>query len=290
MPELPEVETIVRGLNKKVSGKKIINIWTDWPRHFSRHKGGFVSFRRQVSGATIQSVKRIGKNIIFELLDGKLMLIHLKMTGKLLLISRHRKSDGLAMSKKRSPYIHAIFYLSGNKLLAFLDVRKFGKILAASAPRLRKSAGPTKSKILGLDVGPDALLIKLVDFQKSLAGRKICIKKALLDQKILAGIGNIYADEILFLSRLHPLRSAKSLKKNEIKILHDSIKIILRKAIKLRGSSMSDYADVTGKPGNYYVLRLVYGREGEPCPRCETKIVRATLHGRPFHFCPKCQK
>lgn len=287
MPELPEVETIVRGLNKKVIGRKISSVWTDWPGHFAHHKGGFRSFQRQVRGAKIKNVSRIGKNIIFELSNGRRVLLHLKMTGRLRLISGHRKSTGLAMSKKLDPYIHTIFYLSHDKALAFSDVRKFGTILATG---YRKSAGLTISQKLGLNLGLDALKIKLSEFKKALENRKISIKKALLDQKIIAGIGNIYADEILYTSRISPLRLANGLSDSEIKKIYNSIKIILAKAIKLRGSSMSDYKDLNGNSGNYYKARLVYGREGEACPKCKTKIRRIKLGGRSTHFCRRCQK
>lgn len=286
MPELPEVETIVRGLNKEVCGKKIKNIWTDWPRHFSRHYGGFKSFRYQVQGANIKKVSRIGKNIIFELSNGRRVLLHLKMTGRLLLISGHRKFSQIsrhAMSGNWDPYIHTIFYLSGNKLLAFSDVRKFGKILSATGDEFGNLAD-IKS------LGPDALKIKYNELKEALVRRKLSIKKALLDQKIIAGIGNIYADEILFKAGIHPFRSANSLGDVEIKEIYSSTKFILAKAIKLRGSSMSDYQDINGKLGNYYNVRLIYGREGGGCPRCKTKIQRLKLGGRSTHFCKKCQK
>ncbi len=292
MPELPEVETIVRGLNQKVRGKKIVEVWTDWPRHFAGNEGGFNGFRRQVMGAGIKSVKRVGKNIIFELGNGSKMLIHLKMTGRLLSArlfrsdttnirpTVFRRSDLLKLDIA-DPYIHTVFYFSDGSALVFSDVRKFGKIVAAE-----KNKFPVFLK----NVGSDALSINFKEFSEGLARRKVSIKKALLDQKVLAGVGNIYADEILFTAKINPLRPAASLTGNEIKKVYLAISKILNKAIKLRGTSMSDYVDIEGRSGGYYDARLIYGREGEPCPECKNKITRIMIGTRSAHFCAACQK
>jgi len=293
MPELPEVETIVRGLNTRVKGKKISSVWTDWPRHFVRHEGGFKSFRSEISGATIKRVSRIGKNIIFSLAprlpmsqilmplspdigsrdighSELKMLVHLKMTGRLLFCGK-----GKELTDK---FIHTKFNFADGSHLAFSDVRKFGEILFPKDISER------------LILGPDALKITLPELKQALSKRKTAIKKALLDQKVLAGVGNIYADEILFTAGVHPLRRARGLKDGELRSILRAIKKILNKAIKLRGTSMSDYRDINGKLGNYYNVRLVYAREGEPCPRCENKIIRIKTSGRSTHFCKKCQK
>ncbi|MDP1688901.1 MAG: DNA-formamidopyrimidine glycosylase [bacterium] len=281
MPELPEVETIVRGLNKVVIGTRIIDIWTDWPRHFSRHCGGFEQFKKQVKGLRIKKIKRIGKNIIFELSSDRNILLHLKMTGRLLLV------ETINLSKSDfdniDHYIHTVFCLSEGKSLAFSDVRKFGKILSEHKDDFYEISDIKK-------LGKDALTINYEEFKKVLSNKKIPIKYILLNQKVIAGIGNIYADEILFLSGVHPLRMVKSLSEKELKKIYDSIRIILIKAIKLRGSSMSDYKDIKGKLGNYFQVRLIYRRGGESCLKCKTKISRIKLRGRSMHFCKNCQK
>lgn len=283
MPELPEVETIVRGLNKEVLGKKIIDIWTDWPRHFSRHRGGFKKFKAQVKGLQIKNIKRIGKNIIFELSNNRNILLHLKMTGRLLFIDSIFNNPNKVKTKAKDLYIHTFFYLSHNKSLAFSDVRKFGKILSEHTDDFYEI-----SDIKNL--GKDALKITFSEFKEALKNKKIPIKYILLNQEVISGIGNIYADEILFLGGVYPLRTANSLSNKELKKIYDSIRIILNKAIKLRGSSMSDYKDIQGKLGNYFNVRLVYGREGEGCPKCRAKIKRLKLRGRSMHFCKICQK
>ncbi len=282
MPELPEVETIVRGLRKEVLVKKIIDVWNDSPLHFLRHKNGLQDFKKQVIGSKIKNVTRLGKNIIFELSNNKNILLHLKMTGRLLLLDSNLKEKGDKLFKSKDPYIHTIFYLSGGKSLFFSDVRKFGKVLAH-----------TKDDFYEIqdlkNLGRDALKITFEEFQKSIGNKKIAIKNVLLNQEVIAGIGNIYADEILFLSRINPLRPANKISIKELKNIYSAIFKILNKAIKLRGSSMSDYQDIQGKLGNYFKVRLVYGRKGEKCPRCKTEISQVMLRGRSMHFCEKCQ-
>lgn len=280
MPELPEVETIVRGLNQEVRGRKIMDVWTDWPGHFSRHKGGFKHFRSTVRGTRINDISRIGKNIIFEVSGSKIIIMHLRMTGRLFLTLR--KSHFL----RADSYIHTAFFLSGGRILAFSDVRKFGDIFILKRRKSEILAAPQE---LGLTIGPDALRIKFNELESALLYKKTVIKKALLDQKVIAGIGNIYADEILFTAGIYPLRRTSELSTDEIRSIFAATRKILRKAIKLKGTSMSDYRDIYGRFGRYYDARLVYAREGERCPQCGTRIRRIKIGGRSTYFCEECQ-
>ena len=299
MPELPEVQTIVNDLNKKVKGLTIADIWTSWPKSFGRSRGGFSGFKKEVRGRKIIKIWRIGKNIIFDLSGGKIMLIHQKMTGHLLVgeWSARRgkwapKQKGV-LAEKVNSYIRAMFYLGGSsskvgasKMMAFSDMRKFGKILAVGKENF-KNLEDIKN------IGPDPLApnFKLSDFTGLIAGKRGLIKKILMDQNIVSGIGNIYADEILFAAKIHPLARTEKLNGEKLKRIFDAIKKILKKAVKLRGTSTYDYRDTAGKPGHYGEARLVYQRKGERCPnRCGGIIKKIKIGARSAHFCPHCQR
>lgn len=300
MPELPEVQTIVDDLNKKVKGLAITDIWTGWQKYFKRSKGGFEGFKKEVKNKRIEKVWRLGKNIIFDLSGDRKMLIHQKMTGHLL-IGRWRIKNNKPVALEKGPlaekvndYIHAIFYLSGGpsskvgagKMMGFSDLRKFGKILVTEKKDFNNLEDVK-------NIGPDPLKpgFKFKDFKNLIAKKRGPIKKVLMDQNIISGIGNIYADEILFVSKIHPLTKTESLDDKELKIIFKASKKILKKAIKLRGTSTSDYRDTAGKKGGYGDVRLVYQREGEKCPRkCGGIIKRIKIGGRSAHFCPNCQK
>ncbi len=292
MPELPEVQTIVGDLNKKVRGLAITGVWTDWPNAFRRSPGGWKNFEPSVKGRKIEKVRRLGKNIIFDLSGGEKMLIHQKMTGHLLIgrwrLDKNRpvpEEQGL-LSEKVNGYIHTLFYLSGGKMMAFSDLRKFGKIIAAGGEKFSDLEDVK-------NIGPDltAAGFSFFDFKKALAGRRGPIKKVLMDQSVVSGIGNIYSDEILFVARIHPLKKTENLSDVELRKIFSAAKKILKKAIKLRGTSISDYRDTAGKAGGYDKVRLVYRKEGAPCPdKCGGKVRRIKIGGRSAHFCPHCQK
>lgn len=290
MPELPEVQTIVNDLNKKIKGKKIIDVWTEWPKSFGRSPGGFDAFKKIVKDKITKKIWRIGKNIIFDLSDGKEMLIHQKMTGHLL-IGKWQLKNGEWQATERGPltervndYIRTMFFLSGT-MMAFSDLRKFGKLLVVD-----------KKNFTNLEdvknIGPDPLVprFKADKFISLIRKKRGLIKKILMNQSVVSGIGNIYADEILFIARIHPLQKVEKLGDKDLKNIFNAAKSILKKAIKLRGTSTSDFRDTAGKPGRYGDTRLVYQREGEKCPRCGTKISRIKLGSRSAHFCPICQK
>ncbi|TSD02417.1 MAG: hypothetical protein Athens071426_501 [Parcubacteria group bacterium Athens0714_26] len=290
MPELPEVQTTVNDLSRKIIGRRIIGVWSDWSKAL---KGfSFDGFKKTVKNKKILSIKRRAKNILIYLSDDFLMLIHQKMTGHLL-VGRW-EIDGKkiiplgpkeAVSDPYNRFIHLIFYLDSGEMLALSDARKFAKVLLDKKDKIEnlpelKNLGPEP---LGKNFTFDKF-VKLINSEK----RKI--KQVLMDPEVIAGIGNIYSDEILWQSRIHPFKPANKLFKRELKKIYLAMQSILFKALKLRGTSISDYRDTAGKKGKYSDVRLVYRREGQPCPRCDGKIVRVKMGGRSAHYCPVCQK
>lgn len=264
MPELPEVETIVRYLRPRVVGKEILEMHSDTPRLFRGHKNSG-EVRYAVVGKKIIGLARAGKNIVFRLSDGKRFLIHLMMTGKLLWNPQgNRKHDRM------------ILRLSGGNKLVLNDVRKFG--------RCRIVESPTKL------VGSDPLQIEFKKFEILISGRGGAIKNLLLNQKILAGIGNIYSDEILWYAGINPLRTAASLKEPELKKIYSAARRVLYRAIGAGGTSARDYLKPDGSKGGYYKIRKVYQRAGEKCSRDNAIIKRIKVGQRSAHFCPKHQK
>jgi formamidopyrimidine-DNA glycosylase len=262
VPELPEVETVVRTLAPKLTGRRILDAQFS-SHHVVRQK--FPTLRRRVRNQLVKSVRRHGKFIVLEL-DQGVLSIHLGMTGKLLLNS------------EPGPYARAIFKLDEG-LLVYDDVRHFGRI--EWSPGLLERAEA---------LGPDALDIGLDEFLNLLKKRKSRIKPLLLNQSFLRGMGNIYTDEALFESRIHPRAIASSLSKERATRLHRAMVDILATAIRLKGSSVSDYVDADGQKGSFQLQHQVYGRAGEPCPTCGTAIRRIVVGGRGTHYCPKCQR
>jgi formamidopyrimidine-DNA glycosylase len=304
MPEMPEVETIVRGLNRKLKSRKIKDLWTDWPKYFKRPVGE-VAFRKHVVGKRIEGVNRRGKNVLIDLSDNHLLLVHQKMSGHLMVGTWKKKKSKddeklpenwrgqkwIPTSSKKSfmdpmnRFIRLIFFLDDGNMLALSDLRRFAKVLCA--PR---------EEILNLpeikNLGPEPLdkSFTFGKFKELFKDKKGRIKQILMDQNFIVGVGNIYADEILWLSKIHPTCKVKDLKERELKVIYNSVKKILSKALRLRGTSIDDYRDSGGERGKYDLVRYVYQREGDPCPRCGTSIKRLKLGGRSAHFCPKCQK
>jgi formamidopyrimidine-DNA glycosylase len=262
VPELPEVETVVRTLAPKLTGRRILDAEFS-SHHVVRQK--FPTLRRRVRNQAVKSVRRHGKFIVLEL-DQGVLSIHLGMTGKLLLNS------------EPGPYARAIFKLDEG-LLVYDDVRHFGRIEWSAGLLERAEA-----------LGPDALDIGLDEFLGRLKKRKSRIKPLLLNQSFLRGMGNIYTDEALYESRIHPRAIASSLSKERATRLHRAMLEILATAIRLKGSSISDYVDADGQKGSFQSQHQVYGRAGEPCPTCGTAIRRIVVGGRGTHYCPKCQR
>ena len=292
MPELPEVQTIVDDLNKKVKVLTITDVWTDWPKYFKRSPRGFENFKKTVIGKKIIKIWRIGKNIIFDLSGDKKILVHQKMTGHLL-VGKWNLEHGVWISvqkglltEKVNGYIHVMFWLSRGKMLGLSDLRKFAKIIVVDAKDFNNLEDVKH-------IGPDPLKpdFKFNDFKNLIIKKRGPIKKILMNQNVVSGIGNIYADEILFTARIHPLKKTEKLSEKELKNIFEAIKKILKKAVLLRGTSTSDFRDTSGKKGRYGDVLLVYQREGEKCPnKCGGVIKRIKISDRSAHFCLVCQK
>ncbi len=294
MPELPEVETTVKDLNKKIKGLKIQDVWTDWAKIIKSPKD-FNTFKKEIVGEKIRKVERRGKNILFRL-NGKTLLIHQKLTGHLLigkwtLKNKEWKSNNGYLKEKVNQYIHLMFYLSGpakggvNKMLGLSDLRKFGKVLVLDNKSLENLEGIK-------NLGPEPLDKKFTfnKFKEVLKNKRGKIKQVLMNQTVIAGIGNIYSDEILFEAKIHPLKDTQKLKEDDLKRIYQAMKKILRRAIVLGGDSMRDYRNTAGKKGRYQEIQKVYQQEGEKCYRCKSKIKRIKIGGRSAHYCPSCQK
>jgi formamidopyrimidine-DNA glycosylase len=262
VPELPEVETVVRSLAPRLPGRRIIDA-----KFSSKHvvRQNFSTLRKRVRNQLVKSVERHGKFIVLTL-DQGVLVIHLGMTGKLLLDS------------EPGPYARAVFELDQG-LLVYDDVRHFGRIEWSQQLPERAAS-----------LGPDALSISFEDFHKLLKTRRSAIKPLLLNQRFLRGMGNIYTDEALFEARIHPRAMAASLSKERASRLYRAMVDILTTAIQLKGSSISDYVDADGQRGSFQQQHQVYGRAGVPCPTCGTPIRRIVVGQRGTHYCPKCQR
>jgi formamidopyrimidine-DNA glycosylase len=269
MPELPEVETVVRSLIPHLPGRRIVTA-----EFTSRHvtPGNRAALARKLTGRTIQSVKRRGKHILIGLDEGTLV-VHLGMTGQLLL-------DPAA-----SNHSYGVFHLDGG-LLVYRDPRQFGNITFVT----HRSDGTIHGNKGLATLGPEPLEIGLDEFAASLKKRKTRMKALLLNQTFLAGIGNIYADEILYASQVHPLAIAARLSKPRVALVHQAMREILTLAIEHGGSSISDYVNAAGERGWFQMMHNAYGREGEPCLRCGAPIKKILVAQRGTHFCPQCQK
>lgn len=290
MPELPEVETTVRDLQKKILGQKIHDVWSDFKKQVKKPKN-FEQFKKEVKGRKIKKVRRRGKNILFDLSGNKTLLIHQKLTGHLL-VGYWVLDNGYWKPKVKGPleekvntYIHLLFTFGNGQMLVLSDLRKFAKVELWNTEELEKSEG-MKS------LGPEPLEkdFTFKRFQECLKEKKGKIKQVLMNQEVIAGIGNIYSDEILFEAKIHPSKEILKLNTDELKRIYQAIKKILKLAIKLKGTSVSDFRRTSGQKGYYERERKAYRREGEKCSRCGKKIKRVKLAGRSAHFCPKCQK
>ncbi len=268
MPELPEVETVANGVHQRVQGQTIVSVQTsNKPQTF---KSPPSEIAEALTGARIDRVHRVGKTIVADLMANDKpvqFLIHLGMSGRLLVSTPETPVP---------PHTHAILALSGGKELRFVDPRRFGRLSIVSTPY----EGP----------GKEPLTITLEDFIALFRGRKTPIKAALLNQSLLHGVGNIYADEALFHAGVRPRRHAGRLTRDELSKLRAALQKVLKHAIKLGGSSVSNYVDAEGIAGFFQLHHRVYSRTGEPCRTCKTPIERIVIGGRSTHFCPACQK
>ncbi|MBI5144917.1 MAG: bifunctional DNA-formamidopyrimidine glycosylase/DNA-(apurinic or apyrimidinic site) lyase [Candidatus Omnitrophica bacterium] len=266
MPELPEVETIKRELEKAVLGKRITEVCVHHPKVI--REPSIEKFKKGLSGADIKNILRQAKVLILELSNGKSLVIHLKMTGQLIYPGEGKKS-------------RVSFCLSDGKILDFNDQRLFAEL------RLLDDWHSLKF-IRGL--GPEPFDIKIEKFKEMLAAKKTKIKPLLMNQTFISGIGNLYAAEALFRARIHPERPACSLSQKEKELLFKETKDTLAEAIQHKGSSVDQYVQLSGQPGDYVKYHKVYDREGKSCIVCKTPIRRIDLGGRGTYFCPRCQK
>lgn len=273
MPELPEVETVRRGLNRLVSGATIASIDVYWPKIINNDVD---SFKQRLAGQTIQTVDRRGKYLLFRFSGGLTMVSHLRMEGNYFV---------MPTGEGRTKHTHVVFHLTDNRDLLYNDTRKFGRMTLVPTGEELTVGG--LAKIGPEPVASDLSVAYLTEiFQKS----KKMIKPLLLDQSKVAGIGNIYADEILWLSKIHPMRPANSLTVAEITTLRQNIIDEMAKAIKGHGTTVHSFSNAFGEAGQFQNELHVYGREGEPCERCGTLIEKIKVAQRGTHFCPHEQR
>jgi len=267
MPELPEVETIARGLDKSIAGDVIESVWIgSKPQPL---KSSAKEIARVLEGARINKIKRVGKHIVVDLAPSGEWIVHLGMTGQMLLATP--ESD-------LAKHTHLVAKLSSGRELRFVDPRRFGR-LSVHKPENSFAAQ-----------GEEPLEVSEEEFIKLFKGRKTPIKSALLNQKLLSGVGNIYADESLFRAGVRPRRRASTVTSEQLRKLYKAMRVVLEEAIKAGGSSVSDYVDADGEEGFFQLQHRVYMRTGEPCFTCKTPIKRVVIAGRSSHYCPHCQK
>jgi formamidopyrimidine-DNA glycosylase len=290
MPELPEVETTVRDLKKVILHSIFLKVWIGAPQLIHKPKDITV-FKRELINKKILDVKRRGKNILFFLSSGKIILIHQKLTGHLLFGKWKRKKGKWVSEIKGSlsedpfnQFLRLIFFFHTGWQLALSDLRKFAKVEILSKEELEKELE---------NLGPEPLdknftfeKFKEVIFKKK-EGK---IKQVLMDQQIIAGIGNIYSDEILWIAKVHPLKLVKETTSKDLKKIYEAIRQILPKAIALKGESFLTYRTIFGEKGKFDRIKKVYQRERRKCFRCGCKIERLKINQRSAHYCPNCQK
>ncbi|MFD1429851.1 DNA-formamidopyrimidine glycosylase [Lacticaseibacillus mingshuiensis] len=274
MPELPEVENVRRGLSKLVVGKTVTAVDTNWPKTLI---GGLATFRTALIGRTITGVDRRGKYLLIRFDQDLTLVSHLRMEGKY----------QLAASAGQEPprFMHVWFTFSDGSQMRYADMRKFGRMQLVQT-------GTEETAVSGLaKIGPepDDPSWTSATFYDALHRRKAPIKSVLLDQTVVAGIGNIYADETLWLSQLSPLQPAATLKREEVARLHDNIIQELATATELGGTTVHSFLDAGGHTGRFQEQLHVYGQEGTPCARCGTEIQKTKVGERGTHFCPHCQ-
>ncbi len=284
MPELPEVETVANGVHARVAGQTITSVWTsNKPQTF---KSSPEAISETLTGSRIDRVHRVGKTIVVDLTrpdpNGEYrqsqFLIHLGMTGRLLVSTPETPLP---------PHTHAVLSLSGGRELRFVDARRFGRLsVLVSEEQTDESAAGNHY----IGPGKEPLKIGLEEFIALFRNRKTPIKAALLNQSLLHGVGNIYADESLFRAGIRPKRQAGRLTRAELGRLREALITVLQHAIELGGSSVSDYVDADGVRGFFQLEHRVYMRTGQPCLVCETPIKKIVIGGRSTHFCPVCQR
>ena len=270
MPELPEVETVVRGLRAPLRGRRIEAMWQDWEPTI--HSPSPQEFAARIAGQKVTAINRRGKYILIKL-DLDTLVIHLKMSGRLYVARADERNEA-------DRWVHVRFDLDGGQQLRFSDVRKFGKVyLTADVEALLSHLGPE----------PLSDAFSVAHFRAAMQGRKRAIKGLLMQQEFLAGVGNIYADEALFHAGIHPTVTADKLTKKDAALLRQTIRDVLQAGIKHEGASINWYRKPDGSTGESQNHFFVYGRDGLPCRQCGTAINKIRVAQRGTHFCPTCQ-
>jgi len=269
MPELPEVETIVNQLNRVLPGQRIASTWVGWERIIDRPT--VEEFCRRATGQIFGPVSRRGKFLLFSLIGSDTLIIHLRMTGSL---QRHPADF------EPDRHTHAVMTLDNGQALHYRDPRKFGRLYLVADPS--EVVGKLGPEPLEGDFVADALV-------RVLGGRRARVKSLLLDQRVVAGLGNIYADEALFRAGIHPLRLGSSLTPEELARLRDGICSVLIQAVEAGGSTLRDYRSAEGRLGEFQEQWEVFRQNGKPCPVCRSELQRIRVGGRSTHFCPHCQ-
>lgn len=290
MPELPEVETTVRGLKSKVLNRTFVDVWTD-TKKLVKKPLNFNNLREQIKNKRIKKIWRRAKNIIFELSGGYSLLVHQKMTGHLLHGTWNLKhetwtpAEAGPLDDPYNRFLHLVFFLDDGKMIALSDLRKFAKV------ELWKTDELLNSKEFK-NLGPEPLEKSFTfdKFKKILKDKNGKIKQVLMDPAVIAGIGNIYSSEALWRAKIHPEKSVLKLSEQELKNLYDSVKKVLKLGVKLGGESFSDYRKPDGSKGDFDIERKAYKKEGQKCYRCGEKIKRLKVGQRSAFFCPSCQK
>jgi len=282
VPELPEAETIVRGLRRLVPGRTVVDVRIVQDDVL---RGGPGALRHGVIGRTFTAVDRRGKNVVFLIDEGSRLVVNLGMTGRLLVASPEPDPGGEGWGALLTESTHPAvrFVLDDGRWLVFDDVRRFGTV---------EHLSPEEWRAMDRRMGPEPLS---GDFTAELLGERLARSRApirswLLDQRRIAGVGNIYAAEALWRARVDPTRPARSLARDEVRRLHRGMRDVLRRAVAAGGTTLRDYRDAEGREGAFGRRLSVYGREGEGCPRCGTKIERVVFANRSAFFCPGCQR
>jgi formamidopyrimidine-DNA glycosylase len=273
MPELPEVETVARGLRAVLPGRRILGVRLG--------KTDFIDdpslLEQQLPGTTVSGIRRFGKFLVVDLqrdrnkVEELSLLIHLGMTGQIIVCPAEAPVPA---------HTHVFLALDDGRELRYTDVRRFGRMAMLS--------NGAHERVLG-GLGAEPLEVTEAEFRRRIQSRSAHIKALLLDQSVLRGIGNIYADESLWRARIHPQKLGSKLSHEEIRRLHRAVQSVLKEAIRMRGSSISDYVDAAGQMGEYQSRHRVYQRHSEKCFRCRAAIRRMIVAGRSSHYCPRCQ-
>ncbi len=296
MPELPEVETIARQLRGMVVGRTVSEFRSEWVRLTEPEPAEL--FAKRLAGRRIEDVRRRGKFVVFDLSGGDALVVSLRMTGRFLFRSPEQSPSHDPAHRNGDAYVRGTLAFADGTSLAYSDTRKFGRMALVDAADLphERGAQPRPHRVgeplyalLGMEPLSRGFTVRwLAGFLKR-RGRA-AIKPLLLDQRGIAGIGNIYAIEALWRARLHPLRAAGSLRADEVARLHETLRWVLRKGIRFGGASRRDYRDARGNEGRMQREFQVYGRAGEPCSRCGRAIVRTVVGGRGTFHCTRCQR